>query len=367
MRLHRYLFMQYLQLCLLVLTSLIMVVWLNQTLKLLELVVNKGAPLIDFLILSVLAAPLWMLEAAPIALFIAILWVFNKIQSDRELVVMQAVGVSTAQFARAPLILAVSLTCLMVLNSVCILPSSFGEFKLRQSDLRNAIPKILLQDRVFVDISPKLTIYIDERETSTVVRNVFIQDAREAPNITTLTASKGTFTLSEGKPVLILETGERTQTGSDGTASASLYFDSYKLFISSDIAAQGGKRTIDMNEDSISNLLNPETAIAEQYAPQRVAYGHYRILAPFMPLALAFVALIGLSRGRLRDEFARKRLWGIILAAFIVQIGFITARSLTVSLPYLWPLMYLMIALPIIIGLAIIFRPAFQQMKEAMT
>ena len=356
MQLHRYLFSQYLQVTLIILFSLLMIVWLNQTLQLLELVVNKGAPLIDFLLLSLLSAPLWLLQAIPIALFIGIIWVIQKVQSDREWVVMQAIGISHRQFALSPLLLGVLASLFLLLNSIYFLPASFGEFKQRQTELRNAIPRILLQDRVFVDLAPGLTIFINERISNSEVRNVFIQDARHPVNISTLTAAEGTFALDEGRPVLLLKDGERFEMQPGREAGASLFFEEYKLYFASQIASKSGKRPIDMNEDSISNLLSPETAIAKQYVPQRLAYGHYRIASPFIAITLALIAVAGLARGRLRDEYSRKRIWQTIGAAIGAQVIFFMARSITVSAPQFWPLIYLSLLVPASIALWMIIK-----------
>ncbi|MGC6517149.1 MAG: LptF/LptG family permease [Candidatus Puniceispirillaceae bacterium] len=361
MRLHRYLFGQYMQVTMLVLVSLIMVVWLNQTLQLLELVVNKGSPLIGFIILSVLAMPLWLLQAVPIALFIAILWVINKISTDREFVALQSVGWSVRQFALTPLFFACLCTAFLIFNSVILLPAGFGEFKTRQLELRAAIPKILLQDKVFVDLAPNLTIFINERVSRSEVKNVFIQDKRDGKNITTLTASKGTFTRENGQAILILENGERSQIGQGGEASATLFFDEYKLNFSRNVKTSNNERPLDMNEDSILNLLDPTKAISEKYARQRIAYGHYRIISPFLALTLAVIAVAGVSRGRLRDEHKNYRFWGTILVAIFVQILFITARSVTFTIPLFWPLQYAVILTPIFIGLILIYQPKWLQ------
>ena len=368
MRLHRYLFTQYLQVTLVVLASLITIVWLNQTLQLLDLVVNKGSPLLGFFYLSVLAMPLWILQAVPIALFIAFLWVVNKINADRELVAMQSVGWNKRQFALAPLSFAFLCSLFLVMNSVFFLPAGFSEFKSRQLELRAAIPKILLQDKVFVDLTSNLTIFIDERISRSEVKNVFIQDKRSADTITTLTAAKGTFTRENGQPVLILQNGERSQIDANGQASATLFFDSYKLNVTPARVSANGDRPLDMNEDSIRNLLDPTKAIGEKYARQRMAYGHYRIVSPFLAFTLGIIAIVGLSFGRLRDRYKSQKLWGTIGAALLVQMLFITARSATVSAPILWPLQYIVIFTPAIIGLYIIFAPEerWQRMKEAM-
>lgn len=367
MQLHRYLFTQYFQVSALVLACLVTVVWINQALNLLELVVNKGAPIIDFMILSILAAPLWLLEAMPIALFIAILWVISKVQSDRELVVMQAVGVSDRQFALAPITLAFAFTLLQIINSIYVLPASFGEFKQRQIDLRNAIPSILLQDRVFVDLAPGLTIYIDERVSDNTVRNVFIQDAREKSNIITLTASTGTFNIENGRPVLVLENGERSELNDKQDASAALLFKQYKLHFARSIISTNRARSIDMNEESITNLLDPSKASEKRFIPQRQAYAHYRMTAPFLSLALALIALTGMTRGRLRDDHKGKRIWLTIAAALLVETLFITTRSLAVSTPILWPLIYASLIVPSMISiyLLMISSPKFKQRQMA--
>ena len=364
MRLHRYLFSQYFQVTSVVLFSLIMVVWLNQTLQLLELVVNKGSPLISFLYLSILAMPLWLLQAVPIALLIAIIWVVNKINADRELVAMQSVGWSTQKFTYAPLAFAAFCTAFLVINSVYILPTSFGEFKTRQLELRVAIPKILLQDKVFVDLAPGLTIFIDERISSQKVRNVFIQDKRDGETITTLTASDGTFGRDNGQPYLLLENGERSQIDTkSGEASATLFFESYKLNIARGEVNSSSNRPLDMNEDSIRNLLNPETSNSERFINQRLAYGHYRITSPFLAITLAIIAIAGLTRGRLRDQYKTQRIWGTIIIALFVQILFISARSATVTAPILWPLQYIVLIVPSLCGLALIFLPNLQFMR----
>ena len=366
MQLHRYLFTQYFQVSALVLACLVTVVWINQALNLLELVVNKGAPIIDFMILSVLAAPLWLLEAMPIALFIAILWVISKVQSDRELVVMQAVGVSDRQFALAPITLAFAFTLLQIINSIYVLPASFGEFKQRQIDLRNAIPSILLQDRVFVDLAPGLTIYIDERVSENTVRNVFIQDAREKSNIITLTASTGTFNIEKGRPVLVLENGERSELNDKQDASAALLFKQYKLYFARSIISTNRARSIDMNEESITNLLNPAKSTEKRFISQRQAYAHYRITAPFLSLTLALIALIGMTRGRLRDDHKGKRIWLTIAAALLVETLFITTRSVAVSTPILWPLIYASLTVPSMVSIYLLMISATKFKQRQM-
>ena len=113
-----------------------------------ELLVNRGAAVGDFLLMSIASMPLWLMIAIPISGFIAVNWVFNRILADRELLVMQSIGLSPLQLAKAPIALGVMLTAFLVFNSVYLLPTSFGAYKDLQFKLRNGIPTILL-GRVF--------------------------------------------------------------------------------------------------------------------------------------------------------------------------------------------------------------------------
>ena len=83
--------------------TLVGIMWLFQTIRLLEIVINRGAPISNFLLMSVTVIPLWLTIAVPISAFVAVVWVFQRAVADRELLVMQASGRSALQLARAPL------------------------------------------------------------------------------------------------------------------------------------------------------------------------------------------------------------------------------------------------------------------------
>src|SRR3954451_2471551 len=77
--------------CLVVLTALI---WLTQALRDFDLVTAQGQSVLIFLIISSLALPSLVVIIAPVALFIAVVWILNRLNSDSELVVMSAAGLS---------------------------------------------------------------------------------------------------------------------------------------------------------------------------------------------------------------------------------------------------------------------------------
>ena len=59
-----------------------------------------------------------------------------------------------------------------------------------------------------------------------------------------------------------------------------LLFESYSLSITQKNDQPTERQTIDMNEDSIRNLLLPELATTPKYFLQRHAEAHYRMASP---------------------------------------------------------------------------------------
>ena len=105
MQFDRYIFRQMLRTSFAVMLTLVGIMWLFQTIRILELVINRGAPMTDFLLMSVTVIPLWLTIAIPISVFVAVMWVFHRALVDRELLVAQASGRSAIQLARAPIAL----------------------------------------------------------------------------------------------------------------------------------------------------------------------------------------------------------------------------------------------------------------------
>ena len=88
----------------LVVVALTCIIWLSQSLRFIELIVNRGLPLWTFLQLTVLLLPAWLTLVLPIACFAAVLFVYNRLTSDRELMVMAAAGLGPAKLARPALL-----------------------------------------------------------------------------------------------------------------------------------------------------------------------------------------------------------------------------------------------------------------------
>src|SRR3984957_21130686 len=92
--LDRYILRQCFSVMMLVTGALTAAVWLAQSLRLVDLIINRGLSAEMFLYLALLILPRFLNIVMPIGAFIAVLFVFNRLISESELVVMRAAGIS---------------------------------------------------------------------------------------------------------------------------------------------------------------------------------------------------------------------------------------------------------------------------------
>src|ERR1700720_511393 len=101
----RYILKQSFSVMLLVTGALTAAVWLAQSLRLVDLIVNRGLSAEMFLYLALLILPRFLDIVLPIGAFIAVLFVFNRLITESELVVMRAAGLSPYGLAKPILVL----------------------------------------------------------------------------------------------------------------------------------------------------------------------------------------------------------------------------------------------------------------------
>ena len=72
--------------------GLVALIWLTQSLRFVELVVNRGLSFAVFLKLTGLLVPNFVAVILPITTFVVVQFVYQRLAGDRELTVMRAAG-----------------------------------------------------------------------------------------------------------------------------------------------------------------------------------------------------------------------------------------------------------------------------------
>src|SRR5215469_11147459 len=165
-RLTRYILKQSLGTAIFVVLALTAAIWLTQSLRLVDLIVNRGLSGGLFFYLGVLTLPRFVEIVLPIGIFIAVLFTYNKLIAESEIVVMRAAGLSQFGLARAAILLSLVGTVLLLLLAAYFLPATTRAFKDLQFQIRNRYASAVLQEGIFTTLSENLTVFVQGRETS---------------------------------------------------------------------------------------------------------------------------------------------------------------------------------------------------------
>ncbi len=339
-RLDRYIFRQ-LALALVASTAaLVALIWLTQSLRFVELVVNRGLSLWVFLQLTGLLIPNFVAVILPITTFVVVQFVYGRLSGDRELTVMRSAGMSPIALARPALSLAgfVMIAC-YVLN-VWIVPQSFSAFREYQFEIRNRLAAFLLEEGVFTQVSDDMTVYIRSRDVDGTLRGILVEDARQKNSRATILAERGRLIEGANGPAVLLEDGSREEVDRQTGRLNVLTFARNSVDLTQNSKAEE-TRYRDVTEMSLDELNHPESsALNARDAGKFYVEAQRRLSAPWTAMSFALVALLSVLSGAFqRHANILRPLVAVIcvvaLLALQLAVANLAAR-IVVLLPLVW-------------------------------
>ncbi|MBT7484832.1 MAG: LptF/LptG family permease, partial [Rhodospirillales bacterium] len=178
-RLNIYVLRQLLVGMIFVTAGLTCVIWLSQSLRFVEMIVNRGLSAGTFLYLTALLLPNFITIIIPIALFTVVVFIYSKMINDRELTVMRASGLSQFSLAKPAIIMALMVMMMGYALNLYVVPQTYKAFREMQWDIRFSYSHVLLQEGAFNNISNNITVYVRERTPDGQLHGILVQDARK--------------------------------------------------------------------------------------------------------------------------------------------------------------------------------------------
>ena len=172
---------------LLVLTGL---AWMVQIVAMMKFLVNNGVKFVSFLGLTAMVIPFIISIILPFVAFITVLFVYNKMIGDNEIVVMASAGCSPSQIARPALLLAVALVAAHFVLNLWIVPKTQARFYDTQWNLRYGLAHLTLQEGAFSEISHGLVVYVD-KVSGYDLNQVMLSNTRDPNSQVTIFAKTG--------------------------------------------------------------------------------------------------------------------------------------------------------------------------------
>ena len=341
-RLSLYVLRQLVGPCLLFAFILTSVVWLSQSLRLLDLVINRGQSAPVFVYLTLLIVPSLMIIILPIAFFGGTLYGLHKLNADSELVVMSASGYSRWQMAIPVLALAGIVVVLTYFCTIYLSPETQRLMKDKVLDIRADIGAAMLTEGAFNTPTDGLTVFIRELSSDGHIRGILVHDNHDEKHPITYLAESGMLAQTPGGARLIMRDGTIEQSGQAGAQLSVLRFKRY-VFDLDQFSGQAQEKERETSERFLPDLFWPTF---KKPPPQRTlniyaAEGHNRLSAPLYPLAFAFIALAAVTRGRRGRGAYALRLTGASLAAGALRILGYGAQGVVARDPSYAILLYL--------------------------
>jgi lipopolysaccharide export system permease protein len=364
-RIDRYVFRQLLLALIAVSGGLVALIWLTQSLRFVELVVNRGLTFRVFLQLTSLLIPSFVAVILPITTFVVVQFVYQRLAGDRELTVLRAAGLSPFALARPALALcAVSMATCFVLN-LYIVPQTLTAFREFQFEIRNRIVAFLLQEGVFTPVSDDLTVYVRKRDQDGTLHGILVDDARQPNSHATILAERGRLVETGGVPRVLLMSGSRQELDRQTGRLDVLTFAENTIDL-----AQSGKgeetRLRDPTEMSLSELLNPAPgALAERDIGKAVVEAHKRLATPLTAVSFPLIGLVAVLTGAFRRHGGLLRPLGAVLTitallALGLAVGNLASRDVR-----LVPLIWVQAIAPGLIAAWVLFGPQLRLLPWA--
>lgn len=342
------------------------VVWLSQSLRMLDLVINQSQSALTYLYLTLLALPQLMALILPFALFCAVLYALNRLYVESELVVIWAAGFSRWAVAGPVLVIAVAAMIVGYLFSLVLMPAGMREMKDRVFEIRADLVNTFVREGAFTNPIDGLTVYVSENNAGGDIRGILVHDARNPKGIVTYMAQRALLANTPVGPRLIMFEGNAQWVeGGEGRLKV-LAFDKHTF----DLGAFDKRRDMTSREASeryLDELLNPEKTVNEKQRRKYFSEAHNRLTGPLYCIVFALIGVYALIGGNFNRRGYGGRIamaMGAVLAARLPGFAF---QQLTNSTPDAAPLMYMWPALWIVVLLVLLSLPSLELLRRGGT
>lgn len=356
-KINTYIFKQILIGFLLVSFSLMSIIWLSQSLRFLDLIVSKGISAGIFIKLTSLLMPRIFTILAPIALFAAIMFVYNRMLVDQELIVMKAAGISPYKLSKPSIFFGIILAVLNIYIINYGMPQAETAFKDLEWRIKNNISQLMFREGEFTNLQQGLTVFVSAHDNDGTVTNILINDERK-PNIKSITtAEKGVIVQTDKGPRIILLNGNRQEININKDNFSAVSFSQYSVDF-------GIKETQKKRKDSvrthsfgelITALSNEDMDTFDRY--KWFVEGNRRITTPLLAIVYALIACTGLLISNFNRRGQTKIIGISILSIIIIQAVDLTSGNLAGKNLWWLALLYLNIFTPMLTCLTLLAKP----------
>ncbi|WP_413207505.1 LPS export ABC transporter permease LptF [Rhodospirillum sp. A1_3_36] len=338
--------------------ALVALIWLINSLKFLDWFVNKGLSISTFLKLTLLLMPGFLTVFIPISLFAVVLFTYNKLAADRELIVMRAAGQGHWQLAKPALWLCLILTLVGYWLTMSVVPAMERAFDVIKWQVRDEVSSLIIKEGQFNQIRKGVIVYAGKRTADGKLLNLLIHDTSGSKEVTVL-AESGALVKDGATSKILLLNGNRQERDPETGKITFLYFDSYTIDMG-DSGKSKEFRYIDERQRPFSELYSIQVGdqidpaypyLFEHSSVRRLRMElHLRILRPLAHLGFLLIGLAAALTGEFNRRGDNTRVIVAVALVVLFQGGSLGAANLVKKSYDGLIVLDLMTILPIVIG-----------------
>ena len=266
------------------LTSL---VWLTQVLRLISLL-DKGIGVTSFLSLTLLITPSLLFVIVPIALFCSVMYIYQRMHMEREIIIYETSTLSYWQLAKPAVSFACYVTIFSYVLSFYLLPYSNNRLKANIQSFRNNFASALIQEQSFNSITKFITVFVSKKNSHNELQNVILFDNRKKNKPIIMLAEKAKIMLKDNMPFCHLTNGHRQTIDANGMLET-LHFDNLTISLVS------RRDVVRRNKELQSRYMHELFFVEDRGEPLRnaklIAEGNQRIIWPLMNIIVTILVL----------------------------------------------------------------------------
>lgn len=332
------------------LVGLTSVIWVTQALREVDLITGKGQTILIFFTVTLLSLPALIAGIAPVALFMATLYTLNKLNSDSELIVMNAAGVAPHRLTRPFFALTLITAALVGWMSLVVMPAGFRALRDLITLIRADFVANVIKEGQFVSLDSGVTFHYREKQGQALL-GIFMQDRRDPNQPAVYIAERGQSAEADGNSFLMLEKGTIQRESRNQNSSSIISFERYALNLSaltgdSDGAGgEDGAKVIYKPRERTTWALLTQDKNEPYYKIQEGRFRaelHNRLSAPLYPIAFMLVAFAILGEARTTRQGRAAAIQIAIFLVGAIRIGAYAAWTASVRSPVAAVLLYVL-------------------------
>jgi len=347
----RYLIRQLLVSTLVVAGSLSMVVLLTQSLRVIELVLESNASASAFMSMMALSLPRFFEAVLPVSVLISTIFVFHRLGTDSEMLVMRASGASPIRMARPVFSAGLMLVLGLLVLSLWISPLGVSRMQILRKEIRTQYTHLLFREGVFNSVGTDLTAYVRNRMPDGRLIGLMVHDTRGPTDVTVVARSGNIVSEGEGQKIVVYE-GSRQESDATTGKFSRLDFRQYTLDIPA-AAEDKDSRWREPDERTLGELTDPES-LAKETPEDRMQFRaelHRRLTTPILMLAFAMMGAVFLMQGQYKRSGQMPLVGAAVISALVLQGLYLAAFNIAKKNLVGYAMMYGISLAPVLIAI----------------